>query len=145
MNFLVLLSLLAFTGTNWGHDLDKALQTAKESHECVLLTFSGSDWCGPCIRLHNEYFENEVFENYANTNLVMVNADFPRLKKNQLSKEQQQKNDAIADRYNKDGAFPLTVLINADGKVLKKWDGVPNGSVQEFTEELKMVADANKQ
>ena len=144
MKLLALLGLLLFTGTNWGNDLDKALRIAKESHECVLLTFSGSDWCGPCIRLHKEYFESGVFQNYANGHLVMVNADFPRMKKNQLTKEQQKKNDAMADRYNKEGSFPLTVLLNADGKILKKWEGVPDKPVEGFMEELKEVADANK-
>ena len=145
MKLLTLLSILLISGINWGNDLDIALKTAKEKQECVLLTFSGSDWCGPCIRLHRDYFESEEFGNYANDNLMMVNADFPRLKKNQLSKEQQNKNNAMADRYNKEGSFPLTVLLNADGKVLKKWDGVPDKSAAAFTEEIKMIADANRQ
>ncbi len=145
MNFLsVAISAILLANITWSNDLDKAMKTAKQEHECVLLTFSGSDWCGPCIRLHKDYFENAAFENYAKDNLVTVNADFPRLKKNQLSKEQQKKNDEMADRYNKDGAFPLTVLLNADGKVLKKWDGVPDKSAQEFTDEIKLIADANK-
>ena len=145
MKFLTILSLFLVSGINWGNDLDVALKTAKENHECVLLTFSGSDWCGPCIRLHKDYFQSEVFGNYAGDNLVMVNADFPRLKKNQLPKEQQTKNNAMADRYNKEGSFPLTVLLNADGKVLKKWDGVPDKSSAAFTEEIKTLADANRQ
>jgi hypothetical protein len=49
--------------------------------------------------------------------------DFPRQKKNQLSKEQVKLNEALAERYNKDGKFPFTVLVNEKGVVLKTWDG----------------------
>ncbi len=145
MKLVAILATFIISGLNWGSDLNVALQTAKQNNECVLLSFSGSDWCGPCIRLHKDYFENEAFENFANTNLVLVNADFPRLKKNQLNKIQQQKNNEMADLYNKEGSFPLTVLINAEGKVLKKWEGVPEKSAAAFTEEIKTLADANKQ
>jgi thioredoxin-related protein len=109
----------------------------------LLLNFSGSDWCGPCIRLHKEIFDSEVFTKYADENLVLVNADFPRLKKNMLSKEQQKQNDALADKYNTDGAFPLTLLLDADGKVIKKWDGFPSETAAEFTNDVKAAADAN--
>lgn len=145
MKLVAILATFIISGLNWGSDLNVALQTAKQNNECVLLSFSGSDWCGPCIRLHKDYFENEAFENFASTNLVLVNADFPRLKKNQLNKIQQQKNNEMADLYNKEGSFPLTVLINAEGKVLKKWEGVPEKSAAAFTEEIKTLADANKQ
>ena len=75
---------------------------------------------------------------------MLVNADFPRLKKNILSKEQQKQNEALADTYNSNGAFPLTLLLNADGKVLKKWDGLPTSSPEEFTNDVKAAADAGK-
>jgi hypothetical protein len=77
----------------------------------------------PCIKLKKDVFESEEFQAFAEANLVLVRADFPRLKKNQLAKDQQAKNDALAERYNHDGKFPLTVLLNEQGKVLKEWDG----------------------
>ena len=61
----------------------------------------------------------------ADTELVLVNADFPRNKKNQLSADQQKLNDEMADKYNSQGKFPFTLLLNADGKVLETWDGLP--------------------
>ena len=115
----------------------------KSENKFILLNFSGSDWCGPCIRLHKEIFDSEVFTKYADEKLVLVNADFPRLKKNMLSKEQQKQNDALADKYNNDGAFPLNVLLNADGKVIKKWDGYPSSTPEEFTNDVKAAVDAN--
>lgn len=144
---ILLISLLSFFTLQsivWQIDIKIAKEKANQDHKFILLNFSGSDWCGPCIRLHREIFNNETFSNYASQHLVLVNADFPRLKKNQLSKEQQKKNDEMADTYNKDGVFPLTLLLNSEGKVLKKWDGFPNVSVDEFIGEINTLTDANK-
>lgn len=142
--WISLFSSLFFSATTWETDFNKAKQTAQSEHKLILLNFSGSDWCGPCIRMHKEIFESNSFIQYAGDNLVLVNADFPRLKKHELSKNQQAKNDQLADTYNKDGIFPLTVLLTSDGKVLKKWEGLPPISPDEFTKQVKATVDANK-
>jgi len=118
----------------WGSDLSVAQQTAKDQHKLILLNFSGSDWCGPCIKLKKDVFESTEFQSFAEANLVLVRADFPRLKKNQLAKDQQAKNDALAERYNSDGKFPLTVLLNEQGKVLKEWDGYQPSTTKMLSE-----------
>lgn len=104
-------------------NLDEALGTARDSGKNILIVFSGSDWCIPCIKMEKQVFENEEFKKYAGDHLVIVHADFPRLKKNQLAKDQQAINEQLADKYNKKGSFPLTVLTDATGKVLKEWPG----------------------
>ena len=146
MHFLytVLLTGILLSTMTWQTDFEKAKAEAKSENKLILLNFSGSDWCGPCIRLKKDIFDSETFMKYADENLVLVNADFPRLKKNILSKEQQKQNESLADIYNSDGAFPLTLLLNADGKVLKKWDGLPTSSPEEFTNDVKAAADAGK-
>ena len=93
-----------------------------------MLNFSGSDWCVPCINLRREIFESTSFKEFADNNLVLLNADFPRLKKNQLSKDQQKKNDQLADKYNPQGHFPYTLLLDAEGKVINAWDGLPKAT-----------------
>src|SRR5476651_1950137 len=108
--------LLLSAFTTWETNFDKARATATHEHKYILLSFSGSDWCGPCIRLHKEIFGSDAFTSLASSNLVLVNADFPRQKKNQLSKKQQDINNAMADQYNSQGAFPYTVLLDAEGK-----------------------------
>ena len=142
--WITLFSSFIFSATTWETDFNKAKQSAQSEHKLILLNFSGSDWCGPCIRMHKEIFESSSFSQYAGDNLVLVNADFPRLKKHELSKDQQTKNDQLADTYNKDGIFPLTVLLTSDGKVLKKWEGLPPISPDEFTKQVKETVDANK-
>lgn len=136
-------SLLFFTvNSDWGTDLTKAKQQASTEHKYILLNFSGSDWCGPCIRMHKEIFESEGFRTLAADKLVLVNADFPRLKKNQLSKELQKSNEVLADQYNPEGIFPLTVLLNAEGKVIKNWEGFPQGTPENFLSQLKSAMNA---
>ncbi len=128
----------------WENDLATAKQKAKQEHKLILLEFSGSDWCGPCIRLHKEIFETAVFKKFSDSSLVLLNADFPRLKKNKLSIEQQKKNDNLADEYNPDGIFPRTLLLAADGKVIRTWDGYPGLTVEQFINQIKDPPDASR-
>ena len=139
-----LLSFFLLSSATWETDFEKAKEEAKDEHKHILLNFSGSDWCGPCIRMHKEIFENTTFTDYSSEHLVLVNADFPRLKKNSLSPDQQKKNDQLADTYNSEGKFPLTLLLTADGKILKAWEGLPPVSADGFTSQVKAIVDANK-
>src|SRR3978361_1529427 len=99
-----------FTNVTWLGDYNQANTEAVKSHKLILINFSGSDWCGPCIRERKEILENDAFINYAAGHLVLVRADFPRQKKNQLSKEQVKLNEALADKFNPEGKFPYTLL-----------------------------------
>lgn len=126
----------------WTYDLDQALQKAGGEHKYVLLNFSGSDWCAPCIRMHEEVFNTPVFQEVAGRKLVLVNADFPRKKKNQLPEQQQQKNDFMASRYNRNGNFPFTVLLDADGKVIKTWEGFYSGGAAAFAQLIDQLTPA---
>lgn len=144
-----LLLLLLTTGLGlsfapWQPDFDSAKKLAADNHKYILLNFSGSDWCGPCIRLHKEVFESNAFKNLADQSLVLYKADFPRNKKNQPAKEVQQSNEALADKYNPFGKFPYTVILSPDGKVIKAWEGYPNSNSTQFIEQLKLVCDANR-
>jgi thioredoxin-related protein len=130
-----LLSILFFSLLSWMGDFSQAQKDASTQQKLILLNFSGSDWCGPCIKLKHDVFESEAFGQYAQNKLVLVRADFPRLKKNQLPADQQARNDQMAERYNPNGKFPLTVLINSQGKVLREWEGY-QPSVQKFITEI---------
>ena len=116
---------------------------AQREHRHILLSFSGSDWCGPCIRMHKEVFEKDVFLKMADTALVLVNADFPRMKKNRLSDRQQALNDAMADQYNTKGKFPFTVLLDASGRVLQQWDGYAGMSPEIFRDQVLRAIDTD--
>ena len=138
MKLLFVLFFAAMFGTaaSWMGDFDQAKTEAAKSHKLILVNFSGSDWCGPCIRLRKEILESEYFGTFAEKNLVLVRADFPRQKKNQLDKEQVKRNEALADKYNSQGKFPYTLLLDEHGKVLREWDGFPNETPEQFVAQI---------
>ena len=123
----------------WLKDFDKAKTIAISKQQRILLNFSGSDWCLKCIEMHKEIFSTDTFITYATNNLVLVNANFPRLKKNKLPKAELKQNEKLAEKYNPDGIFPLTVLLSADGAVLKKWLGMPKLKSTDFINEIKSI------
>lgn len=135
-------SLLSFT--TWQPSFETAMKIAGEKHQLVLLNFSGSDWCGPCIRIRKEIFENEVFLKMADTTVILYNADFPRNKKNQLEPSIKKQNELLADKYNQEGKFPLTLLLDSKGNILKSWDGFPKESVEMFVSEIRKTCDGYK-
>ena len=141
MNLLTILFFLTFSTAEWTTDFSKAKIEATAKSKYILLNFSGSDWCGPCIKLKKEVLDSEEFLKFAEDKLVLVRADFPRNKKNKLSSEQTKQNEALAEKYNTEGKFPLTVLINADGKVVKTWDGYsPSMSIANMEMEIGKIA-----
>ena len=117
--------------------LDQSITKAKEEHKKVLFFFSGSDWCSPCVRFKKNYIDNPSFKEFASTNLILYNADFPKLKKNALSKEQTAENEKLAEKYNPKGIFPLIILLNENGTVLKKWEELPSETIEVFINQLQ--------
>jgi thioredoxin-related protein len=145
LNLLFLfLPLASPQDPGWYNDLQAAKQIAKKEHKHILLNFSGSDWCGPCILLRKEIFDDRAFLKMADTTLVLVNADFPRLKKNQLPAVQQKMNDEMADHYNPKGLFPLTLLLDAEGKVLTQWEGNPAVKPDEFSRHIRTIIESGR-
>lgn len=147
MKFIIALVLSSFllAAPQWGSDFDKAKAEAEQSHKFILLNFCGSDWCGPCIKLKKDIFESADFGQYANDHLVLVRADFPRLKKNQPDARQTAHNEALAEKYNNQGKFPLTVLIDSEGKVVKEWEGYPASmNALKLIQEITTTIDARK-
>jgi hypothetical protein len=82
--------------------------------------------------MKKKIFEDPKFQECASQSLVLVRADFPRHKKNQLDPIQQAHNNNLADRYNPKGKFPLTLLLDAEGKVVHEWDGYEGISAEDF-------------
>jgi thioredoxin-related protein len=142
MKIILFSFLVMMLGTvEWLDSLDAAKEIAAREDKLILLNFSGSDWCGPCIKMKKEVFENEAFLSIASNELVLVRADFPRSKKNKLPIEQQKRNDALAEEYNPLGKFPYTVLLDATGKVLKAWEGYTFASQDTFIRGLTSEVD----
>ena len=101
-------------------DPDKAFASAAALKKEVLIVFSGSDWCLPCIRLDKDIFQDSAFTQFAEKSLVIIIADFPQKKK--LLPEQIAINEKLAEEYNPQGVFPLLLLVNPDKSVLTSLD-----------------------
>lgn len=114
---LLLVSLSSFS-QNWVTDFEKAKSIAAKENKTIVLVFQGSDWCAPCIKLDKEIWHTEEFQNYAKDHFVMLKADFPKRKKNTLSKEQQEHNNQLAEKFNRNGYFPYVVVLNSEGTML---------------------------
>ncbi|WNJ19660.1 thioredoxin family protein [Pontibacter sp. G13] len=112
--------LMAFApaANPWLVDFEEAQEAAQLSDKPILLVFSGSDWCKPCIRWEQEVFSTPEFESFAQDHLILVRADFPRKRKNRLSEAQVQHNEALAAQFNPQGYFPYALLLTAEGEIL---------------------------
>ena len=119
---MILAGFLSFTtyAQEWTTDFAVAQKQARATGHNIVLVFAGSDWCTPCIKLEREIWNTEDFQALAQDHFIMLKADFPRKKQNRLSKEQQEKNNKLAEAYNKNGNFPFVLVLNDQGQVLGK-------------------------
>ena len=90
-----------------------ALAKAKTEKKMVLLDFTGSDWCGWCVKLDKEVFSKTEFKTYAKDNLVLVELDFPRGK--QQSKMLKEQNEKLQKEFGIRG-FPTIIVLNPEGQ-----------------------------
>ncbi len=109
----LLLAAPAFAELSWTTDLPKALEKAKSENKLVMMDFTGSDWCGWCIKLNKEVFSTPEFAEYAKKNLVPVEVDFPH--KKALSAELEKANLELQKKYKIEG-FPTIIVLNSQGK-----------------------------
>ena len=114
---MVLLLPLSLFAQDWRTNWDDAKSEAEKENKKLILVFSGSDWCIPCIKLEKEVWENSTFNEYAKDNYVLFRADFPKRKKNKLDNITQKRNDMLAAEYNPKGYFPFVVIIDSQGNV----------------------------
>ncbi len=97
----------------WERDVNKALEISKKSKKPLLMFFTGSDWCGWCIRLQKEVLKTPEFASWAKENVVLVELDFPR--KNTMSAEIQNQNSQLQQLFEVRG-YPTVWIVNAEIK-----------------------------
>lgn len=72
------MQLQAQDGLEWHTDITKAVSLSEETKKPLLLFFTGSDWCGWCIRLQKEVLKTPEFAAWAKENVILVELDFPK-------------------------------------------------------------------
>ena len=130
------------TPEGWLTDFEQARTRAKETGRPILVNFSGSDWCGWCIRLDKQVLQKPEFKTYAKDSLVLFNADFPRQTK--LPENLARQNQTLAERYSVEG-FPTVLLLNAKGRVIGRTGyraGGPEAYVAHLRELIAKQASA---
>ncbi|MEX0312979.1 MAG: thioredoxin family protein [Allomuricauda sp.] len=123
MKSLFLLASCLFVCTlhaQWQQSFDEALEMAHKDEKPIVLVFSGSDWCAPCIRFKRNILDSQDFKEFSESHYVMYNADFPRKKKNKLPVELSNSNKSLAEQFNPKGYFPLVVVLDKEKSVLGK-------------------------
>jgi len=137
-SILIVISMLYCSkteATNWETDFKKASSAAKASGKYILLDFSGSDWCGWCIRLEKEVFSQDAFKDFAEKNLVCVLVDFPRAK--EQTEELKHQNLDLERKYDIKG-YPTIIILSPDGKPVAK-TGYLQGGPWEYARHLKKI------
>jgi thioredoxin-related protein len=94
----------------WHNDVKKATEISKKTKKPMMLFFTGSDWCGWCIRLQKEVFKTPEFTKWAKDNVVLVELDFPR--RSPMQPEIQQQNMQLQQTFQVAG-YPTVWFVNA--------------------------------
>ncbi len=148
-HFLITIaSLVAFSAASmaaesgWLTDYQAAKKQAKEENKPILINFTGTDWCGWCIKIEKEIFSKEEFKTYAKENLILMEVDFPEKKKQNDEVKAQNKK---LDKEFKIEGYPTIFLIDAEGKKLSEDIGYREGGPQAYVDHLKELLGKKKE
>jgi thioredoxin-related protein len=121
----------------WETSFASASTNASKAGLYMLLDFSGSDWCGWCVKLDKEVFSKPEFKAFAGKQLVCVLVDFPRQKKQ--SKKEKDQNAELAKKYGIRG-FPTVILLSPEGDLVGR-TGYQEGGAVKYVAHLKAMID----
>ena len=133
--FMIMLISANVFAQQWMKNLNEAETKASSEDKNILLVFSGSDWCVPCMKLEKFIWQSDEFKSFSEDHYVLLRADFMKQKKNKLSREQEAYNKQLAEKYNPNGYFPFVVILNENGEVLGH-TGYKNIPPKKYIEEL---------
>lgn len=126
-------ALLTNRKAKWLDNWQKAQQEAKETGLPILLFMTGSDWCGYCVELKREVFEEKVFQKFADQNLVLMVADFPQSIRQ--SKSLVEQNEKLKKQFPISG-YPTIFLVKAD-QVIGRAGSTGGATAKEYVEKLQ--------
>lgn len=139
-SFLTLTGIAGDEASLWQTKFEDAKTKAKAENKLLLVDFTGSDWCGWCIRLKQEVFDQEAFKKEAPQKFVLVELDFPRQK--QLPEELKTQNQELAERFQVQG-FPTILVLDAEGQLIAR-TGYRPGGPEEYLKHLTEFVTAHE-
>jgi thioredoxin-related protein len=122
------------TPKGWYDDYDKAIKAAQKSKKNLYVLFTGSDWCGWCIKLKADVLDKKEFKEFAAKNLILLYIDSPSPKV-EMPKELSEKNQELAKKFAVRG-YPTSLILDEQGKEISKIVGAPG----DFLDQLKKSA-----
>ena len=128
-------------GDMWHTNMQQAIKEASNSGKYMLIDFTGSDWCGWCIKLDKEVFSQSEFKSYANENLVLVSLDFPR--KKEVSADIKKQNAHWQNIYGIKG-YPTIVLADPSGRPVARF-GYRKGGATPYVDYVSDLISKDKQ
>jgi len=127
----------------WYDDFDVAAAAAKKANKDLLVDFTGSDWCGWCIKLHKEVFDHAEFDQGVKDHFILVALDFPRGEEAKAKVPNPERNRELQTKYGVRG-FPTILLMTPEGDVFGK-TGYQAGGPAKYVESLdKMRTEGKK-
>jgi len=135
-------SLATASGHDWVADYDEAVEIAKKEGKDLLVDFTGSDWCGWCIRLHDEVFSKDVFLAAAKRDYILVSLDFPRSAEAKKKVPNPKRNQDLAAKYQVSG-YPTVLLMDVDGAVFGR-TGYDAGGPEKYVAHMAKLRSAGK-
>ncbi|QDV10093.1 Disulfide bond reductase DsbH precursor [Planctomycetes bacterium Poly30] len=134
--------LAPVTEGRWFADYDEAVKVAKAEGKDLLVDFTGSDWCGWCIKLHDEVFDHAEWIDEASKNYVFVALDFPRSDEAKALVPNPKRNEELKDELGVRG-FPTIFLMNTDG-VAYAQTGYQAGGPEAYVKHMNEIAASGK-
>jgi len=128
-------SAFASAPEGWSTDLDKAIEQAKTEKKSVLVEFTGSDWCPPCIAMRKNVFSKKEFVDAASKKFILVELDFPK-----GDKALSEKNKPLAEKFKIEG-FPTVVLLDSEGKEFTRFFASQFPKVEDFLKHLEQALE----
>ena len=108
--FTLVSTLTQAQDLTWHTDVNKAVTESNKTKKPLFMFFTGSDWCGWCIRLQKEVFSQPEFIKWAKKNVILVELDFPR--KNNQPENIKIQNQQIQQAFGVQG-YPTVWFVNA--------------------------------
>lgn len=137
---IALATAVTATAADWMTDYSKAIALSKKTGKPILADFTGSDWCGWCIRLKKEVFSMPEFDAWAKKNVILLELDYPRSKPQTAAVKKQ--NDILATKYKIEG-YPTILFLGSKGQVLGQY-GYDRGGPKVWTSNAAKMLKGKK-